>query len=226
MIAFLGGLLLGVLGAWVARRFWPIRPAVAEPAGPSVGPHLLPDPALGWLMRPNQALGVWVSEVGVGEEGPRAERRVDAERLSVVQVEAVERRLERARDAEEHGVESLGVGTLVFRARAGFAVAILLPHSFDAARLGEVEQDLERMLEGARRRPQIVAIAQAQTQDAQLESAGSVGLRLAYQLERSLETEVVVAAVESSAADDERVRIVGVSGRGDRRLLETVLPLA
>jgi diguanylate cyclase (GGDEF)-like protein len=69
-----------------------------------------------------------------------------------------------------------------------------------------------------------VAIAQSQTQDAQLESAGSVGLRLAYQLERSLETEIVVATVEAATPGDERVRIVGVSGRGDRRLLETVLP--
>jgi diguanylate cyclase (GGDEF)-like protein len=224
MIAFLAGLLLGALGAWLAGRLLPKGRIMASPAAASVGPHLLPEPALGWLMRAHQALGVWVSEVGVGEEGPRAERRVDADRLSVVQVEAVDRRLERARDAEERGVERLGVGTLVFRAGGGFAVAILVPHTFDAARLGDVEQDLDRLLEGVRRRPQIVAIAQAQTQDAQLESAGSVGLRLAYQLERSLETEVVVAAVESTAPGDERVRIVGVSGRGDRRLLETVLP--
>ncbi|MGH7337562.1 MAG: diguanylate cyclase, partial [Myxococcota bacterium] len=112
----------------------------------------------------------------------------------------------------------------MFRAGGGYAVAILLPHSFEPEQLGEVERDLERLLEGARRRPQIVAIAQSQTQDAQLESAGSVGLRLAYQLERSLETEIVVAAVEAATPGDERVRIVGVSGRGDRRLLETVLP--
>jgi diguanylate cyclase (GGDEF)-like protein len=51
-----------------------------------------------------------------------------------------------------------------------------------------------------------------------------VGLRLAYQLERGLETEIVVAAVETAAAGEVRVRVVGVSGRGDRRLLESVLP--
>ncbi len=225
MIAFLVGLVAGVFGAWGAGFLQQKRRALggALPA-PGVGPHLLPEPAIGWLMRAHQALGVWVSEVGAGEEGPRTERRVDAERLSVVQVEAVDRRIERARDAEEHGVERLGVGTLVFRAGGGFAVAILLPHTFDSDRLGDVERDLERLLDGARRRPQIVAIAQAQTQDAQLESAGSVGLRLAYQLERSLETEIVVAAVEAAIPSDERVRIVGVSGRGDRRLLDTVLP--
>jgi diguanylate cyclase (GGDEF)-like protein len=224
VIAFIVGLVAGALGAWGTGLLHRKRQSLAPLAASSVGPHLLPEPAIGWLMRAHQALGVWVSEVGAGEEGPRTERRVDAERLSVVQVEAVDRRIERARDAEEHGVERLGVGTLVFRAGGGFAVAILLPHTFASDRLGEVERDLERLLDGAQRRPQIVAIAQAQTQDAQLESAGSVGLRLAYQLERSLETEIVVAAVEGASPNDERVRIVGVSGRGDRRLLDTVLP--
>ncbi len=225
MITFLAGLVAGVLGAWAAGLLHRGRRA-SGPAGSAstVGVHLMPEPAFGWLMRAHGALGVWVSEVGAGEEGPRTERRVDADRLSVTQIQTVDRRLERARDAEEHGVERLGVGTLVFRAGGGYAVAILLPHTFDTGALGEVEQDLQRLLEGARRRPQIVALAQAQTQDAQLESAGSVGLRLAYQLERSLETEIVVAAVEASGPGDERVRIVGVSGRGDRRLLETVLP--
>ncbi len=225
MIGFLAGLIAGVLGAWAASRLVGKGQVTAGP-GPasSVGAHLLPEPAFGWLMRAHDALGVWVSEVGAGEEGPRTERQVNADRLSVTQIQTVDRRLERARDAEEHGVERLGVGTLVFRAGGGYAVAILLPHSFEPEQLGEVERDLERLLEGARRRPQIVAIAQAQTQDAQLESAGSVGLRLAYQLERSLETEIVVAAVEAATPGDERVRIVGVSGRGDRRLLETVLP--
>jgi diguanylate cyclase (GGDEF)-like protein len=225
VIAFLAGLIAGVLAAWAASLL--VRKGQVN-AGPgpasSVGAHLLPEPAFGWLMRAHDALGVWVSEVGAGEEGPRTERQVNADRLSFTQIQTVDRRLERARDAEEHGVERLGVGTLVFRAGGGYAVAILLPHSFEPEQLGEVERDLERLLEGARRRPQIVAIAQSQTQDAQLESAGSVGLRLAYQLERSLETEIVVAAVEAATPGDERVRIVGVSGRGDRRLLETVLP--
>ncbi|MGH7631928.1 MAG: diguanylate cyclase [Gemmatimonadales bacterium] len=224
MIAFIAGVLAGVLVAWAAGLLMRRRASAAPVAAGSVGTHLLPEPAFGWLMRAHDALGVWVSEVGAGEEGPRTERQVDADRLSVTQIQTVDRRLERARDAEEHGVERLGVGTLVFRAGGGYAVAILLPHSFETGRLAEVERDLERLLEGARRRPQIVALAQSQTQDAQLESAGSVGLRLAYQLERTLETEIAVAAVEAGTPGDERVRIVGVSGRGDRRLLDTVLP--
>src|SRR4029077_6643728 len=62
-------------------------------------------------------------------------------------------------------------------------------------------------------------LAQAQTQEASLESVGSVGLRLAYQLERTLNGGVVVVAVDQGV-----VRVVGVSGRADRRLLEAVLP--
>jgi diguanylate cyclase (GGDEF)-like protein len=223
MIGFVAGVLVGAALAWAALLLRRHR-TLALTRGATVGAHLLPEPAFGWLLRAHGALGVWVSEVGAGEEGPRTERQVDADRLSVTQVEAVDRRLERARDAEERGVERLGVGMLVFRGQGGFAVAILLPHTSDAGRLPGVERDLEALLEGVQRRPQIVAIAQTQTQDAQLESAGSVGLRLAYQLERSLETDIVVAAVETSAPGEVRVRVVGVSGRGDRRLLESVLP--
>jgi diguanylate cyclase (GGDEF)-like protein len=63
-----------------------------------------------------------------------------------------------------------------------------------------------------------VALTQAQSQEASLESVGSVGLRLAYQLERTLDAQVVVAAVDTTG-----VRVIGVSGRGDRRLLDSVL---
>jgi diguanylate cyclase (GGDEF)-like protein len=123
-------------------------------------------------------------------------------------------------------------GILVFHAGTGTAVAMLLPLEFDAGRLGLVEADLQRLLEGVRRRPQIVALAQAQTQEASLESVGSVGLRLAYQLERALDAQVIVAAKEAvaehamagSLAPLPPVRIVGVSGRGDRRLLDSVVP--
>jgi diguanylate cyclase (GGDEF)-like protein len=59
---------------------------------------------------------------------------------------------------------------------------------------------------------------------------GSVGLRLAYQLERMLDAQVVVAACEYGSESPgeveaiQAVRVIGVSGRGDRRLLDTTLP--
>jgi len=148
----------------------------------------------------------------------------------VGQIVAVDRRLERARDQEQSGAERMEGGTLVFHAAAGIAVGLLLPGTSDASRLEVAESDLRRLADGVRRRPQIVQLVQAHTQEASLESVGSVGLRLAYQLERMLDAQVVVAALESAAesADEsenaEAVRVIGVSGRGDRRLLDTMLP--
>jgi diguanylate cyclase (GGDEF)-like protein len=98
-------------------------------------------------------------------------------------------------------------------------VGLLLPEQFDPGGLDGVQDDLRRLLDGVKRRPHIVALTQAQAQEASLESVGSVGLRLAYQLERTLDAQVVVAALENGKA-----RVVGVSGRGDRRLLESMLP--
>ncbi|HEX5962232.1 MAG TPA: GGDEF domain-containing protein [Gemmatimonadales bacterium] len=184
-----------------------------------VAPHLLPDPALEWLRRAHRALGVWITELDPKEEGPRAERIIEPERLSVTQIVAVDRRLERARDQEQSGVERMEGGMLVFHAQAGAAVGLLLPDGSEANTLAVVEDDLHRLLEGVRRRPQIVALTQAQSQESSLESVGSVGLRLAYQLERTLDAQIVVAAVDTGG-----VRVIGVSGRGDRRLLDSFLP--
>jgi hypothetical protein len=185
LVAALAG---GAAGWYLARRGRP------TPVGSGVSPHLLPDPALDWLRRCHQGLGVWVAELHE-REGPRAERVVDGERLTVAQIVAVDRRLERARDQEQSGAERMEGGTLVFHAAGGVAVGMLLPDG-GGSRLVEAEADLRRLADGVRRRPQIIELAQAQTQEASLESVGSVGLRLAYQLERILGGQVVVAARE------------------------------
>ena len=203
----------GFLGWFAARR------RSAKPIGSAVAPHLLPDPALEWLRRAHRALGVWITELDPGEEGPRAERILEPERLSVAQIVAVDRRLERARDQEQSGVERMQGGLLVFRGQGGAAVGLLLPEQFEATGLDGVEDDLRRLLDGVKRRPHIVALTQAQAQEASLESVGSVGLRLAYQLERTLDAQVVVVAL-----DHGKSRVIGVSGRGDRRLLDSDLP--
>lgn len=227
LLALLLAAIAGSAAGWLVGR----RRGV-QGLAPNVAPHLLPEPALEWLRRSHQALGVWVAELDPREQAPKAERIVDAERLSVSQIVAVDRRLERARDQEQNGAERLEGGTLVFRAAAGSAVGVLLPSELEARRLELVESDLRRLLEGIRRRPHIVELAQARTQEASLESAASVGLRLAYQLERALDGQVVVAAFENlteagrrTDPETPRVRVIGVSGRGDRRLLDTVLPV-
>ncbi|HEY8256863.1 MAG TPA: GGDEF domain-containing protein [Gemmatimonadales bacterium] len=223
-------LLLALIAGAAAGR-WLARKRGAAPMATGVGPHLLPDPALEWLRRSHQALGVWVAELDPHEEGPRAERIVEAERLEVAQIVAVDRRLERARDQEQSGVERMEGGILVFHAAGGAAVGLLMPNVSDAAVLAVAEDDLRRLLDGVRRRPQIVELAQAQADESSPESASSVGLRLAYQLERALEAQIVVAACElpdTPVRDPRdqalRVRVIGVSGKGDRRLLDTVLP--
>jgi diguanylate cyclase (GGDEF)-like protein len=205
--AAVGGLAIG----WLAGR---VRRPVGSPSG--VSPHLLPDPALRWLIKAHGAIGVWISELREDSEGPSNERVVDAERLSIAQITAVDRRLERARDQEQHGAEQLEAGTLVFRGSRGVAVALLLPPGHGASGLAAAEEDLRRLLEGVLRRPHIVAIAQAQTDDASIETVGSVGLRLAYHLERVTGAEVVIAAQEPAG-----MKIVGASGKADRRLLDT-----
>ena len=212
-LVMLVGIVAGAAGWVLGRRQWSPR------VRPGVSPHFLPDPALEWLRRAHRAVGVWITELDPNEEGPKAERIVEPERLSVAQIVAVDRRLERARDQEQSGVERMEAGTLVFHAQAGAAVGLLLQDGFEGGGLDGVEDDLRRLLEGIRRRPQIVALTQAQAQQASLESVGSVGLRLAYQLERALDAQVVVAALDTRGA-----RVIGVSGRGDRRLLDTFLP--
>ena len=220
MIDLAAATALGALAGWVGARLRAGGGARSKGGRTGdLGVHLLPDPALGWLLRAHGAVGIWVTELAPAEEGPRAERVVDAERLSVAQIAAVDRRLERARDQEQGGAERLEGGTLLFRASGGAAVGLLLPVERGTGALADAERDLDRLLDAVRRRPQIVALAQAQTQEASLESVGSVGLRLAYQLERSLDAEVVVAAV-----DEQSVRVIGVSGRADRRLQDVVLP--
>ncbi len=224
MTAF--GLLLAALAGGAAGWLLARRGGLSQ-TGSGVSPHLLPDPALDWLRRCYQLMGVWIAELDE-REGPRAERVVDGERLTVAQIVAVDRRLERARDQEQSGAERMEGGTLVFHAASGVAVGLLLPDGGGSMRLAEAEIDLRRLAEGVRRRPQLIELAQAHTQEASLESVGSVGLRLAYQLERIVDGQVVVAALESTpdpeAGTEARVRVVGVSGRGDRRLLDTMLP--
>ena len=220
VLLFLLGLLAGGAAVW-----WRTRRGFSAEVAPGVSPHLLPDPALEWLRRSHQALGVWVAEMDASEGAPHAERIVDADRLSVAQIVAVDRRLERARDQEQNGAERMDGGTLVFRASGGAAVALLLTPGDEPTRLAAVEADLQRLLEGVHRRPHLVQLAQARTQEASLESASSVGLRLAYQLERLLDGQVVVAAFENLLEEGTpRVRVIGVSGRGDRRLLDSILP--
>ncbi|HEX6644482.1 MAG TPA: GGDEF domain-containing protein [Gemmatimonadales bacterium] len=211
---------LGIaLAAGVGAGWWLARRRVRLPLAGAAGAHLLPDPALQWLLRAHGGLGVWVAEYDQDEEAPRVERVFDVDRVLPAQVAAIDRRLERAREQEQGGAERLDTGLFVIRAGGGYAVGLLVPDG-SASPLAELETDLDRLLAGVRRRP-IVAATQARPEALAIESVGSVSLRLAYQLERITDAAVVVAS-----RDLDGVRVSGTSSYADRRLLDRLLPAA
>jgi len=120
-----------------------------------------------------------------------------------------------ARTQAGSGAERLESGTLLFGTASGNTAGILLPADTPRAMLSEASDDLVRLLDGLGRRP-LVDQLNRETEPV-LESVGSIGLRLAYQLERILGAEVIVAANQKG-----NVRGIGVSGRADRRLMEAV----
>ncbi|HEU4801202.1 MAG TPA: hypothetical protein VFS94_11305, partial [Gemmatimonadales bacterium] len=124
MTTFLLALVVGLAVGWWWRgsQGRGERPGLATRGDAS--PALLPEPALRWLLRAHSALGVWLAEED--EEGPSNERVIDAERLPVSEVVALDRRIEKARQEQRHGVERVESGTFVVRAAEGLAVAMLL----------------------------------------------------------------------------------------------------
>lgn len=217
MTPYLLVLLVGLAAGWLARtRFAGGRMHTGLATRSVAGPELLPEPALRWLLRAHGALGVWLSERAVGDDDPVIERVIDADRIGVNAVIALDRRVESARDSERSGVERMEAGTLIIRSGNRFAVALLVPAGVTPD--PEIEEDLDRLLEGLRRRPDAVALAQARPERGALESVRSVALRLAYQLERTTNAAVVVVSMDADGA-----RVVGVSGHADRRLVNKLL---
>ena len=218
MTPYLLVLLVGLAAGWLARaRFAGGRMHSGLATRSVASPELLPEPALRWLLRAHGALGVWLSERAVGDDDPVIERVIDADRIGVNAVIALDRRVESARDSERSGVERMEAGTLIIRSRNRFAVALLVPAGVTP--VPEIEEDLDRLLEGLKRRPDAVALAQARPEHGALESVRSVALRLAYQLERTTNAAVVVVSMDADGA-----RVVGVSGHADRRLVNKLLP--
>jgi diguanylate cyclase (GGDEF)-like protein len=182
-------------------------------------PHVLPDPALRWLAEARGALGAWICEAVRGgkegeREGPHYQRVALEGRLTKDRSAAVEERLAALWAKGASGAERMEAGTLIYGSNAGVTAALLLPDNASVATLKTGGEDLVRLLDGLGRRPLFLQ-AEAE-RGAVMESLGSIGLRLAYQLERVLNAEVIVAGEVQGA-----VRVIGTSGRADRRLLET-----
>jgi diguanylate cyclase (GGDEF)-like protein len=129
---------------------------------------------------------------------------------------AAEMRIDRARIEGQPLVERLEAGVLVVRSGSGFAAGALMPIGTSGHMLARVEDDLDRLLEGLKRRPRVTALATVDGQERQ-ESVESVGHRLALELERLTAADVIVAI---SLGDG--LTVVGLGGNADPRLLGTV----
>ena len=202
----------GAVAAAVLLRF--IKRSRSGIGGPGTDPSLLPEPGLDWLRRAHGAKGVWISERARPGEATVWHRAISEKTLSPAHVAVAEQRLAQAVEQGTSGAERLEAGTLLFGSAGGVVAGVLLPAGAPQPSLDLAGEDLLHLLEGAARRP-ILARIEAES-ERPIESLGSIALRLAYQLERILDAEVIVAVVTGDA-----VKVMGVSGRADRRLLET-----
>ncbi len=202
-----GGMAAGAAGALIWRR----RP---EDPAPLVGvdPALVPQPALRWLRDARRATAVWLSEGPVTDGQAGRWHRALAERAPAATVTSAETRLAAFRLQGASGAERLDAGTLLYASASGLSAGMLLPEGAEPAQLKGAAEDLVALLDGLARRPMF----DATSDEGPVESLGSIGLRLAYQLERILNAEVIVAVTLSG-----QVKVVGTSGRADRRLLES-----
>jgi diguanylate cyclase (GGDEF)-like protein len=205
-----GGMAAGAGGALI----WNRRPA-PPPSSAGVDPALVPDPAIRWLALARGATGVWVSSpLTNAEAAPRWYRALNDSRVNADVLTAVEERLSALRSQSASGAERLEAGSLLYASAGGVIAGMLLPGETRGEVLKEAGDDLVALLDGLARRPMFDR-AEAEDQSTP-ESLGSIGLRLAYQLERILDAEVIVAAEVHG-----HVRIIGTSGRADRRLLDS-----
>ncbi len=213
LLAAAAGLVGGVL---LARRR---RPAPAgAPAGGAVTPHLLPDPALAWLRRATGAHAILVLESGQGGSGGREYQAVDPQwDGDESELALLATRLRAAAERDGDGAERLEGGFLLTASSAGTAVGVLLSATASAAARAAARGDVLALLEGVVRRPVLHDLAQVQ-EGTVGESVESVGMRLAYQVERIAGAEAYVGVTEAAG-----VRVVGVSGLADRRALGQVL---
>lgn len=205
-----GGAVAGAVGTLLWKR-----DPVVPPTGAGVDPVLLPDPALGWLAAARGALGIWVSPPAhEGQDIPRWHRVTPGGALSSSVQASVEERLSALRQQSASGAERLDVGSLLYASAGGVIAGLLFRTDASAETLREAGNDLVALLDGLGRKPMLDR-ALAEEEGSAHESLGSIGLRLAYQMERILDAEVIVA-VEMQG----QVKVVGTSGRADRRLLE------
>lgn len=207
-----------VAGYFTGRRRRTSRPSLRSSLPDAATPHLLPDPALEWMRRAVDALGVWAIETKGPGRGARTYQSLAPEwRAANAELELIEQHLNASTARDGGGAERLDAGLLLIESAGGVVVAALVPPGATQGIQATVRRDLASLLDGIGRRPVLHDLAQVQDGQA-IESVESVGMRLAYQVERIAGAEAYVAAAEETG-----VRVIGVSGFADRRVLGLVL---
>ncbi len=210
LLALGAGVALGVLAG---RRLRPSHPPPFGRLPDAATPHLLPDPALEWLRRAVAARGVWAVETKGPGKGARTYQSIDPDwRVAEGVLEVIEQRLGAASGRDGEGVERLEPGFLLTASAGGAVVAALLPSDVSQAIQASVRNDLAALLDGIGRRPVLHDLAQVQDGLA-IESVESVGMRLAYQVERIAGAEAYVAAIGRCGCTGDRR--VGTRGPPD-----------
>jgi diguanylate cyclase (GGDEF)-like protein len=205
-------------GAGLAGGYTLGRRRGRRPAARGLGGTILPSPSVRWLREAYGALGVWT--MGRGESA-LPEAALDTG-LAAAEAELVEARLKQATVGVVGAVERLERGVLVVERLGDRMAAMLLPPSGGASgvageKLDRVRRDLQALLEAMAYRG--VADELSSGSAATVDSPGTLALGLAFELEQQLGVETLVAVLDGGV-----VKIIGISGRADRRLLNAVVP--
>jgi diguanylate cyclase (GGDEF)-like protein len=212
-VSWIVGALVGGVAGWLLR-------GKGLPWGGRNGNSslILPAPSVRWLREAYSALGVWT--LGRGESA-LPESAVDAG-LSRADAELIEGRLQSGSVGAAGAVERLDRGILVVEELGERIAAMLLPFGASNAgvaadRLDRVRTDLRTLLEAMAYRGVTEELASSGA-TSMVDTPGTLALALAFELEQQLGVEAMVAVHEGAST-----RILGTSGRADRRLLGATL---
>lgn len=196
LVSVVGALLLS---GRLARNQSPVlQPAQLAPGADSL---------LALVLRANGALGVWVWDPARGEPMQALHSA-----LSAGQRDLVAARLDRLRQHPTGGTELLDAGILVHVGQGQVVAAAILPRPVAQPAIDRLRADLAEAMARIKLEPVLRDVARIQGRPA--ETAESVAMRLAHQLERLLDTEVAIALTRPQG-----VQVLGLSLRSDPRLL-------